>query len=77
MTRTHLLAISLAFSTAALAQSPPAPAEGPGEPISLLMFSTLGIALLGAIALFLWFLRKRSNRAAAERVLNPNDPSNR
>jgi hypothetical protein len=77
MPRRSLLALSLAFSGPAWAQTPPAPSEGPGEPISLLMFSTLGIALVGAIALFLWFLRKRSNRAAAERVLNPNDPSNR
>jgi heme/copper-type cytochrome/quinol oxidase subunit 2 len=77
MIRTNLLAILLVFATSAWAQEAPAPAEGPGEPISLLMFSTLGIVLLVAVALFLWFLRKRSNRAAAERVLNPNYPSNR
>ncbi len=67
MTSTHLRVFSFLFSASCLyatsswAQSPPPPAEGPGEPISLLMFSTLGIALIGAIGLFLWFLRKRSN----------------
>jgi LPXTG-motif cell wall-anchored protein len=64
-----LLAAAFALaSTAAWAQSPPAPAEGAGEPISTLMFFTLGGGLVIAVGLFLWFLRKRSNRAAAERV---------
>ncbi len=38
-----------------------------------LMFFTLGAGLLIAIALMMYFLRKRSNRAAAERVFNPPD----
>jgi heme/copper-type cytochrome/quinol oxidase subunit 2 len=56
---------------------PPAPAEVRGEPISSLMFFTLGIVLVIAIGSFVWFLRKRSNRAAADRVLNPNNPRNK
>jgi hypothetical protein len=70
-----LLLISLA--TPALAQNAPPPAEVQGEPISALMFFTLGGAALVAVGLFLWFLRKRSNRAAADRALNPNNPANR
>lgn len=60
----------------AFAQSPPPPAEVHGEPLSSLMFFTLGAALLLAVGGFLWFLRKRSNRDAADRALNPNNPRN-
>jgi hypothetical protein len=70
-----VLAVTLAGS--ALAQNQPPPAEVQGEPISVLMFATLGGAALIAVAMFVWFLRKRSNRAAADRALNPNNPSNR
>jgi hypothetical protein len=70
-----LFAITLA--TSALAQNPPAPAEVQGEPISLLMFFTLGGTVLIAVGFFFWFLRKRSNRVAADRALNPNNPANR
>lgn len=70
--------VALAAQSAhALAQNPPPPAEVQGEPISLLMFFTLGIALLLAIGAFAWFLRKKSNRAAADRALDPNNPANR
>lgn len=65
------------LATTALAQEAPAPAEVQGEPISILMFFTLGAAVVIAIGLFAWFLRKRSNRAAADRALNPNNPANR
>ena len=33
-----------------------------GHPVSLLMFGTLAIALIIAIAMLLWFLRKGENR---------------
>jgi hypothetical protein len=56
------------MSTAAWAQNAPPPAEVAGEPVSALMFFTLGAGLLVAVGLMTWFLRKRSNRAAAERV---------
>lgn len=70
-------AATVALPAVALAQNPPPPAEVQGEPVSTLMFFTLGIALLLAIGAFVWFLRKRSNRDAAERALDPNHPSNR
>lgn len=64
------------WSTAALAQNAPPPAEVAGEPISTLMFFTFGAALAIAIGALLFFLRSRSNRAAAERALDPNHPAN-
>ena len=58
-----------ALATSALAQNAaPPPAEVQGEPISALMFFTLGASALVATGFFLWFLRKRSNRAAADRA---------
>lgn len=72
--------LGLAFVSApAFAQDtkPPAPAEVHGEPISTLMFFTLGIVLVIAIGAFAWFLRSRSNRKATDRALNPNNPANR
>jgi ABC-type uncharacterized transport system permease subunit len=69
--------LAVTFATSAFAQNAPAPAEVQGEPISLLMFFTLGGAALIAVGLFVWFLRKRSNREAADRALNPNNPANR
>lgn len=69
--------LPIVLATTALAQEAPAPAEVQGEPISILMFFTLGVAVVIAIGLFAWFLRKRSNRAAADRALNPNNPANR
>lgn len=60
----------------ALAQTPPT-AEVAGEPVSTLMFFTLGAVLLLAIGSFIWFLRKRSNREAADRALDPSNPANR
>jgi hypothetical protein len=69
--------VTATLANSALAQNAPPPAEVQGEPISLLMFFTLGGAALFAIGLLLWFLRKRSNRAAADRALNPNNPANR
>lgn len=65
------------LSTAALAQDAPAPAEVAGEPISTLMFFTIGAALAIAVGAFVFFLRSRSNRAAAERALDPNHPANK
>ena len=64
------------LATAAIAQNAPAPAEGAGEPVSTLMFFTFGAALAIAIGAFVFFLRSRSNRAAAERALDPNHPAN-
>jgi hypothetical protein len=72
---TQLLLVSL-VSTPAWAQDAPAPAEVHGEPVSSLMFFTLGITLVILIGGFAWFLRSRSNRAAADRALNPKNPSN-
>jgi hypothetical protein len=69
--------ITFLLSTPALAQDAPAPAEVHGEPISGLMFFTLGVVLLIAIGSFAWFLRKRSNRQAADKALNPNNPANK
>lgn len=66
----------LAFASAALAQAAPPPAEVHGEPVSALMFFTLGVGLLIAVGSLVWFLRKRSNREAADRALNPNNPRN-
>ncbi len=54
---------------AAPATQPPGADEMTGE----LMFFTLGAGLLIAIVATLYFLRSRSNRAAAERVFNPTD----
>ncbi|MDO9383887.1 MAG: hypothetical protein Q7T86_13605 [Hyphomicrobiaceae bacterium] len=71
-------AAALAASAAeAFAQNAPPPAEVAGEPVSYLMFFTLGAALLIAIGSFAWFLRKKSNRDAADRALDPNNPANR
>jgi hypothetical protein len=70
--------VALAVSAAeAVAQNAPPPAEVDGEPVSWLMFFTLGAVLLLAIGSFMWFLRKKSNRAAADRALDPNHPANR
>lgn len=66
-----------ATATSAIAQNAPPPAEVAGEPISYLMFFTLGAVLLIAVGSIVWFLRKRSNREAAERALDPNNPANR
>jgi LPXTG-motif cell wall-anchored protein len=78
MRRMTLAVAALAASAAnALAQNAPPPAEVGGEPISSLMFFTLGAILLLAIGSFVWFLRKKSNRAAADRALDPNHPANR
>jgi hypothetical protein len=74
--RFFFLPTYFALTTSAFAQTPPPPAEVHGEPISSLMFFTLGIALLIAVGGFAWFLRKRSNRDAADRALNPNNPRN-
>lgn len=72
------LATALSKATA-IAQdaAPPPPAEGGGEPISTLMFFTFAAALVIAIGALVFFLRSRSNRAAAERALDPNHPANR
>lgn len=74
---TAAFAFAVTFAASALAQNAPPPAEVQGEPISTLMLFTLVAALIIAIGLFAWFLRKRSNRAAADRALNPNNPANR
>lgn len=77
MGRCQLYALSLAVTfSAAAAQTAPPPAEVYGEPISSLMFFTLGAPLVLAVGALFWFLRKRSNRAAADRALNPNNPRN-
>jgi hypothetical protein len=74
---TTAFAFAVMFAASALAQNAPPPAEVQGEPISTLMLFTLVAALIIAIGLFAWFLRKRSNRDAADRALNPKNPANR
>lgn len=53
--------------------APAAPPPGADEMTGQLMFFTLGAALLIAVVAMLYFLRSRSNRAAADRVFNPKD----
>lgn len=81
MHKTILALMAFVASTAAYAQTttapPPPPAEGSGEPISMLMFVTLGLALAIGVFALMWFRRKSSNRAAMDRTLNPNHPDNR
>lgn len=55
-------------------QTQPAPADAP---VPDLMFFTLGAVLIIAIGAFIMFLRKRSNREATNRALNPNHPANK
>lgn len=76
MLTTSLAAMAIT-ATNALAQNAPPPAEVHGEPVSSLMFCTLGTALVLAIGAFAWFLRKKSNREAAERALDPTNPANK
>ena len=76
-----LLAITVSSATAYAQQTPAdpnaaqpaAPPPGADEMTGQLMFFTLGAALLIAIVAMLYFLRRRSNRAAADRVFNPKD----
>lgn len=68
---------TLMASPAFAQANPPPPAEGGGEPLALLMFFTIGIVFLIAVASFLYFLRKRPNREAVNRGINPNHPSNK
>jgi hypothetical protein len=61
------------FAAVAMAQE----REQPGLPaetaIPLLMFFTLGAALLIGIGVLAWYLRKRSNRDAMRRALDLDD----
>lgn len=75
-----------AASATAYAQDTPAgpnaapatqPGPGTGEMTGELMFFTLGAALLIGLVAMLYFLRSRSNRAAAGRVFNPKDRDRR
>jgi hypothetical protein len=70
-----LLAIGQAFAQETA--TPPPPAEGQGEPISLLMFFTIGIVLAILIGAMIRFLRSRKNREIADRAINPNHPANK
>jgi hypothetical protein len=79
MTRLYTLLLFFVLASGrafAQATPPPPAASGTADPVSGLMFFTLGIVLLAAVGSFLWFLRKKSNRAAADRVLNPKNPAN-
>lgn len=73
LTSIWMMAVSaLAQQTeTAPATSPAGPGPG-GQPVPELMYFTLGAGLFIAILMMVWFLRKRSNRAAAERVFNPD-----
>lgn len=83
--RLHALPLWLAMtamSASAFAQGTPAdpntapatqPPAGADEMTGQLMFFTLGAGLLIAVVAMMYFLRSRSNRAAADRVFNPKD----
>ncbi len=47
------------------------------ELVPILMFGTLGIALLAAIGALVWFLRKRSNRDAYKRATGIDEDAGR
>ena len=55
------------------ANTPVAPPPGADQMTGQLMFFTLGAGLLIAIVMLLYFLHRRSNRAAAERVFAPKN----
>ncbi len=73
------LPLLLGTSVAAYAQQQPAanppaaPPPGADQMTGQLMFFTLGAGLLIGIFALFYFLRKRSNRAAAERVFSPKN----
>jgi hypothetical protein len=71
--------VQLAFFVGALAAITPSIAQDNSNEavVPSLMFFTIGAALVIGIGLLVLFLRKRSNRKATERVLNPNHPSNK
>lgn len=79
--RLQTIPLWLAMTATAYAQQSPAdpnapatqPPPGADEMTGQLMFFTLGAGLLIAILALLYFLRSRSNRAAAERVFSPKD----
>jgi hypothetical protein len=58
-------------------QTQPAQPAPTDAPVPDLMFFTLGAVLIIAIGAFVMFLRKRSNREATDRALNPNHPANK
>jgi uncharacterized membrane protein len=64
------------YAAQAAAQTMPA-VDGTAAPVASLMFFTLGSVLVILVVAFLLFLRKKSNRDATVKVLNPNDPSNK
>ncbi|MFN0219231.1 MAG: hypothetical protein ACKVP4_10490 [Hyphomicrobium sp.] len=77
--RAALIAAAMMPAAVAIAQAvePAAQQTAPTDAaIPSLMFFTLGIGLILGIGALALFLSKRSNREAAERVLNPNHPSN-
>ncbi|PPC81372.1 MAG: hypothetical protein CTY31_12885 [Hyphomicrobium sp.] len=63
-------------ATAAIAQEQVAPVAT-DTAIPTLMFGTIGGVLLVAILALAYFFRKKSNREATERVLDPTHPSNK
>ncbi len=71
-----LIATATLYVSTAAAQTPPV-VDGTAAPVPSLMFFTLGSALVILVVAFVMFLRKRSNRDATIKVLNPNDPSNK
>lgn len=78
--RTTILAaaaMSVMVPALALAQEPPGQTLPTDTAIPSLMFFTLIAALVIGVGAFAYFLRKRSNRAAAERALDIKDNSKR
>ena len=71
-----LAAIPAMWSATALAQETTAPVTT-DTAIPTLMFGTIGGVLLVAIIALAYFFRKKSNRDATERVLDPTHPSNK
>lgn len=68
--------VAALWSTAAIAQEQTAPVAT-DTAIPTLMFGTIGGVLLVAVVALAYFFRKKSNRDATERVLDPTHPSNK
>jgi TRAP-type mannitol/chloroaromatic compound transport system permease small subunit len=66
------------LTAAAYAQEQPQQQNLPTDTaIPGLMFFTIGAALLIGVVMMLSFLRKRSNREAMDKAINPKNPANK
>ena len=71
-----MVGVAALWSTAANAQEQ-VPPVATDTAIPTLMFGTIGGVLLVSILALAYFFRKKSNREATERVLDPTHPSNK